>query len=433
MIFKSLFFKLFLVFLFVILFSFLVSVFIFPNVVPLELIINTKTISFSLLLICLSLLGTLLITRTLKTTLLQKSQQDAVFSSMKEGVLAVDELGQIRYINHVAAKLLALPQNLAEGMSIKKAIRIAEFKDFIENSLKTEDQLEQDLNLSDDHQPHFLQIRSSPLVDENNRRTGNVFIFSDVTRIRQLEKHRRDFVANVSHELRTPLTSIQGFAETLMNPEVAKKPEEVNRFLKIINRHANRLGAIIEDILALSKLERQTDENEIELSQEKICPVIQDAIELVEDKARKRHISIFMECSNDIQANINPSLFQQGLVNLIDNALKYSESNQKIIVKVKEDKNEVCVSVQDFGGGIPEKSLPRLFERFYRVDKARSRDMGGTGLGLAIVKHVSLAHKGHVDVQSEVGKGSTFTLYLPTIKKKASQTSQAVILNSPHP
>jgi two-component system phosphate regulon sensor histidine kinase PhoR len=221
-------------------------------------------------------------------------------------------------------------------------------------------------------------------------------------------------VANVSHELRTPLTSIQGFAETLLNPEV-NDPEQIKKFLEIIHRHAARLGAIIEDLLALSRIERDVEDRAVELTLRPIRPTLFAAVELCEVRAKAKDISINVDCDGGIESHINPPLLEQALVNLIDNALKYSEPTSKVDVRVVSGaEGNTLISVRDFGQGIPQEHLPRLFERFYRVDKARSRKMGGTGLGLSIVKHITLAHQGTLGVESQQGQGTTFKITLPS-------------------
>ncbi len=247
---------------------------------------------------------------------------------------------------------------------------------------------------------------------QNDIRYGAVLVFSDVTRLRALENMRRDFVSNVSHELRTPLTSIQGFAETLLNPAV-KDPKEIQNFLQIIQRHASRLGRIIEDILTLSRIERDAESNQIELKEDYLLPLMHAAVELCQIKAAKKKIQIELSCDAHIKATMDPYLLEQAVINLVDNAIRYSEDSRTIKLRTENRGSEVLISVQDQGSGIPKDLIPRIFERFYRVDKARSRELGGTGLGLSIVKHIALAHHGRVGVESELGKGSIFTIYIP--------------------
>jgi two-component system phosphate regulon sensor histidine kinase PhoR len=230
--------------------------------------------------------------------------------------------------------------------------------------------------------------------------------------LRHLEEVRRDFVANVSHELRTPITSIKGFLETLVDGALEEK-ENAQRFLQIMLRQVNRLDAIISDLLVLSRIERGAEELRIEVTRESIRGVLQAAIEMCEKKAIDKGVKIELVCPADLAAEINAALLEQAVVNLLDNAVKYSGAATVVEVRAASEGGDLVVRVKDQGCGIDAQHLPRLFERFYRVDKARSRELGGTGLGLAIVRHIALAHRGSVSVESTVGVGSTFCLRLP--------------------
>lgn len=229
----------------------------------------------------------------------------------------------------------------------------------------------------------------------------------------RLEAMRRDFVANVSHELMTPITSIKGFVETLRDG-AAKDPAKTKEFLKIIAKHTDRLGAIVEDLLSLSKIEQFAEKGEIKFEQRKINDVLNAAVSMCKLRAMERDVKVELICKDeDVQLKINAPLLEEAIVNLIDNAIKYSDP--KNIVRVESGISEygVYVKVADSGCGIPAEYLHRIFERFYRVDKARSGEKGGTGLGLSIVKHIVAAHGGHVHVESQTSKGSTFSIYLP--------------------
>ena len=237
-------------------------------------------------------------------------------------------------------------------------------------------------------------------------------VLHDNTRLRHLEEVRRDFVANVSHELRTPITSIKGFIETLVDGAFEDK-ENAHRFLQIMLRQVNRLDAIICDLLMLSRIERGSEEQRIELSPESIRGVLQAAIEMCEKKAVEKAVDVELICPNELTGEINAALLEQAVVNLLDNAVKCSNPEAAVEVSAACEGAELVIRVKDQGCGIDAQHLPRLFERFYRVDKARSRELGGTGLGLAIVRHIALAHRGSVSVESTVGVGSTFCLRLP--------------------
>jgi two-component system phosphate regulon sensor histidine kinase PhoR len=239
-------------------------------------------------------------------------------------------------------------------------------------------------------------------------------VINDFTRIKILENVRKEFVANVSHELRTPLTSIKGFVETLASGAIDNK-DEAKRFIGIVAAQVDRLNTIVDDLLSLSRIERDAERSGVELVRGCVEPVLSSAVEACRHEAAKKGIALTLSCDNKIVANIEKTLLEQAVVNLLDNAIKYSDENKSISIAAATDmvKGEVTISVADQGIGIPGEHLERIFERFYRVDKARSRKLGGTGLGLSIVKHIVSAHNGSVSVESVVGKGSTFTIRLP--------------------
>ncbi|MGD9189052.1 MAG: ATP-binding protein, partial [Desulfobacteraceae bacterium] len=257
-----------------------------------------------------------------------------------------------------------------------------------------------------------LNVKSSPLLDTNRKRKGTLIIFNDVTQLRRLENLRRDFVANVSHEIKTPLTAIKGFVETLHQGSV-DNPEETARFLGIIRKHVDRLNSIITDLLSLSRIEQEDEARTIKFEVRHIREVFTTAMQICRSKAEQKQIEINQSCPDELQAKFDPSLLEQAVVNLLDNAIKYSDSGSMVSLEAVRYDGSVRISIKDQGIGIAKKHLPRLFERFYRVDKARSRKLGGTGLGLAIVKHIAQAHGGRITVESKLGEGSTFTLELP--------------------
>ena len=233
-----------------------------------------------------------------------------------------------------------------------------------------------------------------------------------MTRIHRLEGVRRDFVANVSHELKTPVTSIKGFVEALIDTGL-DDADRTHRYLGIVAKHADRLNAIIDDLLILSRLEEDVDNREITFEKASLCEIAQSSIELSALKAADKSVRVRLVCEQDVYANVNTPLLEQAIVNLIDNAIKYSNPDSEVTVHVEQMDQKALIEVVDNGCGIPDAHQERLFERFYVVDKGRSRKLGGTGLGLAIVKHIVQVHNGQVAVRSQVGSGSTFTIYLP--------------------
>ncbi len=349
----------------------------------------------------------------LQTVSKERNQREAVLSSMVEGVLAVDTDGQIISLNKAAAQFFNVFQpETAAGRSIEEVFRNVKLQRFVAEVLEGQETRECELVIQN-HQAYYLQARGTNLLGAQNRRIGAVVVFNDVSRLRRLENLRRDFVANVSHELKTPITSIKGFVETLLDGAI-NDPVEAERFLKIVAKHADRLNAIIEDLLMLSRLEQGGKEG-MDMQPAGLCGLMNSAVEVCAQRAAEKNITIRVECSEDLTAIVNPPLIEQALINLIGNAVKYSANGKTVVVSARTERGGVVLSVKDHGYGIEKEHLERLFERFYRVDKGRSRQEGGTGLGLSIVKHIAQAHGGTVSVQSRYGEGSTFSVFIPAV------------------
>ncbi len=347
-----------------------------------------------------------------RTAQRQRLEQEAIVSSMVEGVLAIDAEQRVISLNKAAALLLSINPADVVGRSIIEVIRNNDLQRLVSKTFLVGEPVEGDIALSVfGNGDRFLQAHGTLLRNPSGEHIGALVVLNDVTRLRKLENLRRDFVANVSHELKTPITSIKGFVETLIDG-AAMDAEERSRFLHIIVRQANRLHHIIEDLLKLSRIEQESERGEVLLEVGSVQDVLQAAISTSAPQAEAKQISITLRCDHTITARINPQLLEQAVANLIENAIKYSDDRTEIVVSALARENMVAISVRDQGYGIAKEHLPRLFERFYRVDKARSRSQGGTGLGLAIVKHIVLAHGGNISVQSEPGQGSTFTILL---------------------
>ncbi len=342
----------------------------------------------------------------------QRGKLRSILDSMEEGVMAVGRDGRILDLNSAAARLLNVPDDDARGKTIYEVARNARLQRFIDRVLGApeRDQIEVDMERGEHVR---LRARVSPLRDADGDYLGGLFILQDMTRIRQLERVRKDFVANVTHELKTPITSIQGFVETLLEGAY-EDPESAERFLRIIDRQVGRLNSIIEDLLVLSSMEERRDRSELDVETVAVEEVIQSAVELCAGRAEEMNVRIGRDVEPDVTAEINAALVEQAVVNLVDNAVKYSERGGVVDVSARSDDGGVCIKVRDRGCGIPEEEQNRIFERFYRVDKARSREMGGTGLGLSIVKHVVDMHGGQLRVDSAPGQGSTFTMCFPS-------------------
>lgn len=347
----------------------------------------------------------------IQTIVRQRHEQDAVLLSMAEGVLTVDNQGRVLDLNDAGAKMLQLDPAKARGRFVHEVLRRPALLDFVDKALSSPLPIQEDLVIYDD-QPRCFTASGNLLRNARNERIGVLVVLRDVTRLRQLENLRRDFVANASHELRTPVTSIKGFVETLLEQGIEDR-QNAQRFLQIILQEANRLSALIDDILSLARIEKETEEKRIVLEPGLLKDVIDAALARCQPLAGQRHMQLAATCPADLEARIHRGLLEQALVNLLDNAIKYSEPGKTVRLEVRQVPGQTVIAVIDQGFGIEPRHLPRLFERFYRVDAGRSRQTGGTGLGLAIVKHIALAHGGWVSVESTLGAGSTFAIHLP--------------------
>ncbi len=341
----------------------------------------------------------------------QRNEQEAIFYSMIEGVIAIDSDSLIININNAAAKFFNLDIDAVEGKSLHRYIRSSALQRVVDETLISRKTASAEVEY-EGRTRKYGEVTSTMLQGADGHQIGILIVVNDVTRMRQLEKMRRDFVANVSHELKTPITAIQGFVETLIDGAV-EKTEDAKHFLGIIKKQSDRLHAIIEDLLSLARIEQGAEKESIELTSQPIGPVLQDAIDCCRQKAESKDISIELIAEGIITVPINTRLLEQAVINLISNAITYSENGSDVKIKANVFGDEVAISVIDTGCGIDAEHHSRLFERFYRIDRARSRELGGTGLGLAIVKHIALAHNGLVAVESEIDKGSTFTVKLP--------------------
>jgi len=345
----------------------------------------------------------------------QRGEREAVLASMMEGVLAVDEQERVIELNLAAARLLRVEIPRALGRPLAEVARDADLRRFVGGVLAARASQEGEFRLDDPARTggeRVMQAHGTVLRDEAGRGIGALVVLNDVTRLRRLETVRREFVANVSHELKTPITAIKGFVETLIEGE-AQDRGETQRYLEIVARQADRLNAIIEDLLALSRLEQEEAEASVELAVTAVRGPLQAALQVCEPLARERGIPVTLDCAPDLAARLNAALLEQAVINLVDNALKHSEADRPVLVAAARSAAGLEIRVRDGGCGIAREHLPRLFERFYRVDRGRSRRQGGTGLGLAIVKHIVKVHGGTVGVESAPGEGSTFTIVIP--------------------
>ncbi len=353
----------------------------------------------------------------IRTITSQSKERQAILASMIEGVFAVDQEQRVISLNAAAAQLLGVDIDTARGRDIMEVVRNLELQKFVARTLESDKPLEQTITLRVDNAERICQVYGSQLRDVQQRGEGAVIVLHDQTRIRQLEQVRQEFVANVSHELKTPITAIKVSVETLLAERDPEDDWPAWRFIHTIERQADRLGAIIEDLLTLARLEQEDREGEIALKPGSIQMVVRAACETCQADAAAKQIDIIYEVDSELRTRINATLVEQAVVNLLNNSIKYSAPQTSVNVTAERRGNEVVIEVTDQGPGIEPEYLPRLFERFYRTDKARSRAMGGTGLGLSIVKHVANAHGGRVSVVSvaapDPNHGSTFGIHLP--------------------
>ena len=331
----------------------------------------------------------------------------AIVESMVEGVVVINNNQKILLINSVLSRAFDLRREDAEGRSFWEVFRDPRINEMIAKSLKDRYALtlEHSILLSNS----TFQIQVSPVFKESEF-LGVTAVFHDVTKLKELEKIRSDFVANVSHELKTPLTSIIGSVETL-KAGAADHAQDRSRFLDVIEEHSQNLNRLIEDLLSLSKIE-STKEDAVK-ERTDIVKLVKKIRGVFQRNMESKKIRFDLRPDKSVFVSIEPLSMEQAISNLIDNAVKYSEFGGQISVEVLEDAGHVRFVVKDTGIGIPEADLPRIFERFYRVDKSRSRESGGTGLGLSIVKHIVEKHNGQIQVQSQLHKGSAFTITLP--------------------
>jgi len=337
-----------------------------------------------------------------------RAQQAAVFNSMVEGLVLLDADGRIQIANRQFSRLFGAGENLA-GKTIIEAARMHEVAELVDGLSAEQPVHGRELRLPG-LPDRWLEVNAAAVFDEARRRQGTVVVFHDLTSLKKLERNREEFVANVSHELRTPLSLIKGYTETLLdgardNPEVSLK------FLQTIDRNAERLKLLIEDLLTISELE--SGRIRLQLQPLALKPLVGKLCEDFKPRALSRDVTLVNEVP-ELTAKADSDRVQQVLSNLVDNAIKYGRSEGTVTIRgASMDDGTIQLCVADDGPGIPEDARERIFERFYRVDKARSREQGGTGLGLSIVKHIIQSHGGKVWVESEIGRGSRFYFSLP--------------------
>lgn len=339
----------------------------------------------------------------------ERAEQASLLSSLQEGVIVLDSAGVVQGVNGLAASWCGIAPDRAAGQPLEALLRHPPVQGLVRGILAGSPEEADPPTI--EHDGRLLRVRATRLGD-TSAPAGALLVLADITRLERLERIRRDFVANVSHELKTPITAVKGYLETLRDGAL-EDPETARNFVEIAMRQADRLNAIIEDLLSLSRIEQQTEGDAVERETIGIRDLLAEAVETCLPRADAARVLLRLECNPVITAAVNPALLEQAVLNLVENAIKHTPPGKHVTVRAVRDDKLLKIAVIDEGCGIESQHLGRLFERFYRVDKSRSRQSGGTGLGLSIVMRIARAHGGDVTVQSEVGRGSTFTMAIP--------------------
>ena len=341
----------------------------------------------------------------------EKSRIEAILESMVDGVIAVDKEGKVSLINPAARRIFNIEAEKIKGRELISSLFSHRIDMYLQRAFDKKKSISREIKYKNPEQK-IIQATFIPLLDETENVNGGVIVLTDITELRKLETVRNDFVANVSHELRTPLTSMVGYLDTLLESDI-EDPETRDRFLKIIKEETDRLSILIKDLLNLSKIESQS----FDLKARNFEDVLEKVVNLMRKNAEDKNINFQVEIAENIPLVYMVSeQIKQVLINLIDNAIKYTPAGGKIKIKVEKEVDKVYFSVKDTGMGIPKADQERIFERFYRVDKARSRALGGTGIGLSIVRNIVKQHGSEIQVKSREGEGSEFSFYLNAVK-----------------
>lgn len=342
----------------------------------------------------------------------RESGTQTILGAMEDGLLVVDARSHIALMNPTFQKLFEL-RDPAVGVPLVEAVRHPTLDHVIAETLHMGEATRSHLSLVDSrtHSERHIEVSAVPIKRDDDKMTGAVVLFHDITELKRLDQIRRDFVANVSHELRTPLSILRGYIEMLLDePETSRK--ELTRILSIMERHSKRLRQLVDDLLSLAQLE--SSHAKLELSVVRVDELFNNVVRDLKEKLAAKNLKVTVDLPPEILTlRADATRLGEVLHNLLDNAMKFSRENGQIQLRATRRGSDTVLSVVDNGLGISKEHLPRIFERFYRADKARSRELGGTGLGLAIVKHIVQLHNGHVEAESEPGHGTTICVVLP--------------------
>ena len=343
----------------------------------------------------------------------RESGTQAILGAMEDGVLVVDARSRITLMNSTFQKLFDL-RDPAVDVPLVEAVRHATLDQLIAETLETGEAMRSELSVTDSrtHSERHIEVSAVPIKRADDEMPGAVVLFHDITELKQVDQIRREFVANVSHELRTPLSILRGYIEVLLDePETPR--EELARILSIMERHSKRLQRLVDDLLSLAQLE--SSGATLELSAVRVDELFNNLIRDWKEKLAAKNLKVIVDLTPEaLTLQADGTRLEEVLYNLLDNAVKFSRENGEIYLRGTRLGSDMVLSVSDNGLGIGKEHLSRIFERFYRADKARSRELGGTGLGLAIVKHIAQLHGGRVEAESELGSGTTIRVILPT-------------------
>jgi two-component system phosphate regulon sensor histidine kinase PhoR len=344
----------------------------------------------------------------------RESGTQTILGAMEDGLLVVDARSRVTLMNPTFQKLFEL-RDPAVGVPLVEAVRHATLDQLVAETLLTGEAMRSELSLADSRtrSERHVEVSAVPIKNADDEVTGTVVLFHDITELKQLDQIRRDFVANVSHELRTPLSILRGYIEVLFDePQTSR--EELTRILSIMERHSKRLQRLVDDLLSLAQLE--SSHAELEISVVRMDELFNNLIRDWKEKLTGKNLKVVVDLPSETSVlRADGTRLEEALHNLLDNAVKFSPDNGQIRLQGTRCDSNVVLSVADNGIGISKEHLPRIFERFYRADKARSRELGGTGLGLAIVKHIAQLHGGRVEAESELGRGTTIRIVLPQV------------------
>jgi two-component system phosphate regulon sensor histidine kinase PhoR len=350
-----------------------------------------------------------------------ESGTEAILETMQDGLLVVDMGRRITLMNRTFENLFEL-RGEALGAPLLETVRHATLDRLIGETLRTGERMQSQLTITDSKTSaeRHMEVSAVPLKDDMDLISGAVILFHDITQLRRVDQIRRDFVANVSHELRTPLSILRGYIETLLDDPKTSR-EELARILQIMERHSKRLGLLVDDLLSLAQLESSSAS--LEIGEVQLSELFESVLRDWKERLAGKQLRLIVDLPPDMpRIRADETRLQEVLYNLLENAVKYSRENGEIRLQAERCGPEMVISVGDNGIGISRDDLPRIFERFYRADKARSRELGGTGLGLAIVKHIAQLHGGRVEAESEPGRGTTVRVFLPTNVPRDGET-----------